>query len=390
MIKEILFIVNYNLYESKRYFTEKLIEALKRRGILCHTLDLQWDTPKEWQAKLGSGRKPDLICSFNRAVYENSGEFFWDRYKVPFLSILVDPALYDINLINSAYSIISCVDRLDCAYIRDRGFNRVFFWPHAVEAELSPGNKERLYDVVALGSSYDPDGLRHSWQQKYPDSFTDIIEGAAQIALADRSIPFWEATDLALKNVKEGIESIDLIKLYTLVDNYIRGMDRVELIRSIKDARVHIFGGTCWREETPIYGWTHYFGNNPNVTIHPSIPFQETLEVLKQSKICLNSMPFFKDGTHERIFTGLACGCLPITTDNMWVSENFIDGKELILYKPLQWSDVNEKVNYYLANPQEREAIAAAGRRKVIANHTWDNRVEELLASVTPIIKDLL
>ena len=386
MIQEIWIIVNYNLYESKRYFCTKFAEALERQGVKARILDVESAKPQEWIKKFGKGHGPDLWCSFNRSIPNNEGKFFWDIHQIPFFSILVDPALYDLNLLQSPYSIISCVDRLDCKFLEQHQFDRGFFWPHAVEKELSASNQtQRPYDVVFFGSSCDPEGLRSAWQAKYPKEIAQLIDEAAEITLSKRQIPFWEAVE-TVTSQKDVSDSIDKGQLNYYVDNYTRGIDRLELIRAIKDASVHVFGGTCWRDERPIKSWLQCLAELPNVTVHPAIPFQESLAILKQSKICLNSMPFFKDGTHERIFTGLACGCLPITNDNLWVAENFIDGEELLLYGSKQWDTINAKVNYYLAHEEERERLATRGRVKVMRDHTWDRRVEQLLTVLPPLL----
>jgi spore maturation protein CgeB len=36
-------------------------------------------------------------------------------------------------------------------------------------------------------------------------------------------------------------------------------------------------------------------------------------------------------------------------------------------------------IEYYLAHGEERERIAEAGRQEVLAHHTWDHRIAEML-----------
>ena len=388
MIQEVWILVKYNLYESKRYFCKKLAEAFKRKGVQARVLDFEKDNPKEWFKERNNRHLPDYCCSFNRSIPNEKGQFFWDLHRIPYHSILVDPAYADVNLIQSPYSIISCVDRMECSFLHEAGFQDAFFSPHAVERELSAKpDQERPFDVVFFGSSCDPDGLRAAWQAKYPQAFGKIIDDASEMTLSQRNVPFWKAVKMSILANGFTEDHFDINKLYYFVDNYTRGVDRLQLIRSIKEARVHVFGATCWRDEMPIRGWMQCLGSQANVTIHPAIPFQESLEILKQSKICLNSMPFFKDGTHERIFTGLACGALPITNDNRWVSENFIDGEELVLFRSSQWDEANDKVNHLLSNAPLREKIVAQGRAKVMRNHTWDQRVEQLLTAIPPLLE---
>lgn len=367
---QIWIIFNYNLYESKRHFALHLGEAMRRAGIEVRMIDWMKE-PNPTPAK----SPPDLCCSFNRVIPDKEGKFFWDGKRLPFLSILVDPALYDLNLTKSPFSYLSCVDRADLEFLDRVPFKRAFFWPHAVERELTAApEQERPYDVTFLGSSYDPEGLRTAWQEKYPTEMQRKIEEAIEITLTEPLTPFWEA----VRRVR--VDAQDFLKICTLVDNYVRGVDRLELIRAvakIPSIKVHVFGGSCWREETPIMGWSHYLGGN--VLVHPAISYPEALEVMKQSKICLNSSPFFKKGSHERILAGLACGSFVVTTESEWVREQFLDGEELLLYRPKQWEAIQDKVAYFLGNETARKEAAAKGRLKVMQHHTWDNRVEELI-----------
>lgn len=391
MLREVWIVANYNLYESKRYFCAKLVEAFQRRGVIARVIDVEKDNPYEWMVKNPQMQPPDFWCSFNRTEADKNGQYYWDRKKVPFLSFLIDPAIYDMGLTRSPYSILSCVDRKDCALLQESNFHRVLFLPHAVERDLAPPQQaSRPYDVVFLGSCYDPEGLRAYWQEKYPKEQVEVFDEAAEWTLADRTMPFWKAVPLTLQ--LKGIELAPKLqeRLIRAVDNYVRGVDREQLIRSIKGVHVHLFGATCWREEKPIRGWMQSLGDLPNVTIHPAIPFRECLAVLKQSKICLNSMPFFKDGSHERILTGLACGSLPITTDSVWVTGNFCEGEELVTYSPKKWDEINDKVHAYLSNEKQRQEVVSRGREKVMREHTWDNRVEQLIKEVPPFLEKMV
>jgi spore maturation protein CgeB len=383
MLKKMCIIVNWNLYESKRYFTEKFTEALHRKGIKTLVIDVQEQSLGKDNVKKIHSFAPDLTCSFNSLEPLEGRTFLWDLMKIPHLSILVDPALYSVQLISSPYSIISCVDRQDCDALRSNNFQNTFFLPHAVEKELAASEKaNRIYDVVFLGTCIDYKNMKKNWKQRYPEAINKALDKAVNCVLADNHtsltealVSTWEKNDLNTVNT-------DFLSLFHYIDYYSRGKDRVELIRGIKDAHVHVFGDL---DPNGIHGWTTYLASMPNVTVHPPVTFEEGLSILKQSKITLNSMPFFKSGSHERIFTGLACGAVPITTDNLYVRENFNDFEDLILYKPKQVNLINAQVNNLLANEGKRQEIASNGRAKVMKFHTWDNRVDEL-NSVLPLI----
>lgn len=385
---KITILTNYNLYESKRYFAQKFAEALKRHGIEVAILDNS--ELLEDQEKSRYLIETDLTCSFNSILPLKNGEFFWSLTHIPHWAILVDPSFYYSYLFKEQYVFVSCVDKFDCEYARSYNFKKVFFWPHAVEKDLTFDESiVRPYDVVFIGSCYDHEELRRRWQQELPPVLSQVIDDAVDIVLSDNKTSLIPAITLALSNKKIKVTQGDFEVLVYYVDNYMRGKDRYELIRSIKEAHVHVFGDTCWRREQPVYGWERNLEGMSNVSVHPAVSFEASLQILKQSKICLNSMPFFKNGTHERIFTGLACGSLPITTDNIWVSENFEDKKELILYQSKHWDKVNDKVNDLLADENKRREIVNRGRLKVMREHTWDVRVDQMLKELPLVLKHI-
>lgn len=381
MFKRIVLLVNYNMYDSKRYFTQKLAEAFERKDIKTKIIDLK---EKTFEANIGKEIQqfaPDFTCSFNSFELPVEGRFPWDVLKIPHLAMLVDPALYSASMISSPYVMISCVDQFDCNGLIASQFERVFFLPHGVERELNyEKSADRSFDVVLLGSCYDYEGLRKYWTNLYPPEICRILDDAIDIVLSDRMIPLAEALVNAWNKSSLPVDTgLDFKMLFYYLDRYTRGKDRVELIRSIKNRQVYVFGDIETEHPACQKGWMHYLGSQANVTIHPGVSYSNGLAILKKSRICLNSMPFFKNGSHERVFTSLACGAVPLTTKNLYWPKFFQEGKEVLFYKSGDWSGVENKIEALLSNEAERKEVAAAGRETVMAHHTWDHRVEELL-----------
>lgn len=390
-LRKICLLTNFNGYESKRYFTAKLAEAMQRHGIETKIIDAQ-------QVVLGpqtiqSIRKfsPDFTCSFNSFDPMDEKHYLWDYLKIPHLSFLVDPSFYSAKLIDSPYSILSCVDRSDCEVVAGNEFERVFFWPHAVERELAADeNEKRIYDVVLLGSCYDYESLRMSWRQRNPVALNKVLDDAIDIVFSNEQASLGQALATAWQASQLDPQGVDFSALYYYLDNYTRGKDRMELVRSIKNAKVHVFGELAIDNAVGVLSWQQYLASQSNVTVHPPTLFGEGLEVLKRSKIVLNSMPFFRDGTHERIFTGLACGCLPITSESKYLREQFTEGKDLLFYSAKKRDAVNGMIDDLLSHETKRRDMAAKGREIVMKRHTWDQRVEELMKILPPMLKAII
>jgi hypothetical protein len=109
-------------------------------------------------------------------------------------------------------------------------------------------------------------------------------------------------------------------------------------------------------------------------------PPAEVGEVYSRSRIVFNTS--IAGDVTMRIFEGAAAGAL-VLTDAVanGLAELFTVGQEIVVFD--DDADLPAQVDYFLAHPQEREAIAAAGQRRVLAEHTYAHRVDRLLETVT-------
>ena len=92
----------------------------------------------------------------------------------------------------------------------------------------------------------------------------------------------------------------------------------------------------------------------------------------------------------RRIFEGMACGRM-VLTDRLNPSTHIVDlfvyGEYVVFYDDAK--DAIDKINYYTNHPDEREAIAANGLRKVMEGHTVSHRVDQLEELIRRIRNDL-
>lgn len=368
---------NKSRYNVLSHFTIKLGEALARVGVNCRLLKAEKHNPKPFLEALYND-PPDCTLSFNGLLPDEQGHFFCDFIKIPHVAYLIDSPTQFLVLASSPYTIITNPDRFSCEFFKGLKCENVLFMPHAIERELAPpiDNSSRQYGVTMLSSCIDYEAIASLWPSKYPKAVRDAIYEAIEIAWSDQKTSciqaFVQTMDrhMAESRITPGIfnypEIIDQIEIYA------KGKERVELIRAIKDARVHIFG-------SPLELWKKYLGKQPNVTFHESVNFELAMEVMRQSKIVLNSCVWLKDGTHERILAGLACGALVLTNENIYMREHFKDGQSIAFYQMGKWDKVNQQINEYLAHPEKIKKVANNGRDIVMLHHTWDERAKTLL-----------
>jgi len=389
---KICFLVNTNQYESKRHFTRYLREALERQEIETEVIDVLEKSIDYQTLKQIEDFAPDLTASFNFINPISEHNYLWDYLKLPHLMMLVDPAIYYIDLIRSPWAILSTVDAFDAHAIYSQNFKNVFLLHHAVEREVAFAEEspEKIYDVVFIGSCYDYETLRSDWREKCDKKVSEALDAACEMVLGDNRTTIAQA----LVNVwnQFGLEissQTDFLSYFYFIDYYTRGKDRIDLIRAIDDrVKVHIFGELSTNFHA-VKDWFSYLSMKPNIVIHPPLNFPDSLQVLKKSKIVLNSMPFFKYGSHERLFTGFGSGALVVTQDNLFVRDCFVDGEDMVFYQSGQWDEIKGKVNDYLQDEEKRRSVVAKGRAKVQKFHTWDERAKTLKDMLPKALKQV-
>jgi spore maturation protein CgeB len=112
--------------------------------------------------------------------------------------------------------------------------------------------------------------------------------------------------------------------------------------------------------------------------------FHKMLRVFNSSKICLNlsnpwhvgTMPQIKGRHFEIPQTGGFQLCTP--ADDL---ENYFEpDKEIVIVNSIE--DMVEKIHYYLEHNDERQAIAQAGNDRMLKDHQWEHRFEQIFKEV--------
>jgi len=86
------------------------------------------------------------------------------------------------------------------------------------------------------------------------------------------------------------------------------------------------------------------------------------------------------DFANPRTFEIAACGGFQLVDYRSELSELFEIGKEIICYKGID--ELRSLIRYYLKNPDERIEIAAKGQLRAKRDHTFENRMREMLSII--------
>jgi hypothetical protein len=113
----------------------------------------------------------------------------------------------------------------------------------------------------------------------------------------------------------------------------------------------------------------------------PKLALEDERRIYASSKISINIHEAYQQqfggDCNERTFKVPACGGFEITDSVACIKKYFKEGEEIIIAKNTK--DWFEKIEYYIKNPKKREKIIEAGRKRVLKDHTYHNRVNQLL-----------
>jgi spore maturation protein CgeB len=84
-----------------------------------------------------------------------------------------------------------------------------------------------------------------------------------------------------------------------------------------------------------------------------------------------------KDETTTRTYEIPACGGFMLHERTPEALELFEEGKEIACFDSPE--ELAEKIDYYLAHPEERKAIAAAGHRRCVPAYSYTERVRRII-----------
>ncbi len=118
------------------------------------------------------------------------------------------------------------------------------------------------------------------------------------------------------------------------------------------------------------------------------IETEEIVKIFNAAKININlhsstyhkGINPFGDFVNPRTFEILSCGGFQLVDRRSVLGELFDLNKEIAVFEDLD--DLRNKVAYYLDNPGEREKIVERGRQRLLKEHTYKNRMQEMLEHI--------
>jgi len=353
-----------------------LMEALQRKGFEIRILEID---PEEYQPPWYClmdicEYQPDLIVQANfpssllfprelalhlaipRVVwYVDSPRNFWQQQPSFFFTTHDHVFVWD-----EAY--------LD--FLRSLGAERVEVLPYAadIQAPLEPEDRFRS-PLSFVGQVVDQSEVRKRLSPPEREFLDRLIELRLQDTAAD--VP-----DLLARIRREQRQILSSFSTQIHLPSFLyaaaNARHRIRVLESVVQYGLKLYGPESWLtvmdEDSPLRGC--FCGPVDHRTEFPAVIRSSTINLNIHSLHALGSM-------NMRDFdVPLQDGFL--LTD--WVSgadRFFVPDVEMVFWKGCD--DLKRKIEWYLAHPDERAAIIAHGKARVLKDHTYDARAGDLL-----------
>lgn len=380
----------------------------------------------------------DFVLLFNNvgsALADDQNRNFWEHMNVPCINYLFDHPLYYYQQMEDMpkNAVVTCVDRNHVTYIRrhHKKLKRVFFFPLGAEylsQERPVPWEERPIDVLYVGSlkntqdmpdtlmsrMIEDDLLAHTsltyeaavercleasldilkehgmditvikdvlelelLAVEYEDQIRELLDKSRQTQIPlehshpDEEKEHWQRGSDTEKDAGERLLN-SLLQEYRYIDMNVNAYFRKAMIVTLVNAGidVQVYGN----------GWDiPELEGQPHFHFCGLISQTECIRKMQESKIVLNSMPWFKDGAHDRIFNAMLCHAVCVTDDSRYLRERFTDHKELVWYPLEEIESLPRIVRELLDDPKKAGEIAENGYQSAVLSHNWENRAMELL-----------
>ncbi|MBF0136564.1 MAG: glycosyltransferase [Magnetococcales bacterium] len=120
----------------------------------------------------------------------------------------------------------------------------------------------------------------------------------------------------------------------------------------------------------------------PNVHYRGALPLRTSGKVFAASRINLSLTRIYAlDGLSDRLFNVLAARGFLLANRQTTLSEIFQEGIDLETYATVE--ELLDKIRFYENHPLAREKIARHGQENVARNHTFTNRIREMLTLIS-------
>lgn len=379
------------LISSQYFLMGEIVTACRRLGVEHHFLNLEDNeiASVDFVERLLTAVvdfKPDFVLTINHLGVDREGVLvdLLERLELPLASWFVDNPLLILYLYSRLVSPITVIftwDADNLPSLRELGFSNVFYLPLGTDAQRFtprpdlPQNALLRSRVGFVGNSMHSK-VAHRLKRARPDrelllsyrrvaaDFRESEEPSVR-ALLEQKHPellphFYELDTPERRMAYEAMITWEATRQY-----------RKRCIEGIMPFEPLIVGDPGWKItfKNTAYKWRWFHELNYYEELPAFYPLCEI------NFNCTSKQ--MKGAVNQRLFDVPAAGSFLLTDWRQQMERLFEPDKEVVCFKEPE--AVPELTSYYLQHPAERERIALAARKRILAEHTYEHRLQTLI-----------
>ena len=366
------------------YFADQFCAACEKNGWDYTVAEMGKPLTVQRFAEWVTSGVPCQVVMFNNVGLwlKMGGKNFWEQHHVPVANILVDHRRAFFRYLDEPIRDLTfyCIDRNHARYIqRFYPLANAAFLPHGGnrEGEMLPW-EERNIDVLYLSSCQERQQFYHI--DRLPDKGQSFYGLIIPALMEQDTVTCEAAIHSYLAQTGQADASLEKHlneEFAFFCENHVRRQFKKTLIKALSDAHLHTeIYGEHWDDDGECYA--------EQICLHGRIPARDCNAVMTHAKIALNALPWFKDGSHERVYNAMLSGAVCVTDDSEYFRETLKDGENVVFYNRKHPEEAAEKIRDLLANPDRARQIAENGRLFAEAHCTWEARLRQIVAEASP------
>lgn len=379
-MERILIIYGKSQYDSTRIFLREMQGEWERLGAIVDVLDSYAEEDYLKKRKTLQNKSFDVIVTMNGMLLEKDsllGSLLL-KDSVLYVTMLMDHPLIHHERLATSYSncLVFSPDRNHVKYLEKYypNIQKVGFLAHGgCGAKCVIPYEKRSISVSFMGSYSNPQEILNE-MERYPNQMKLLLKNCADYLMYHTE----ETIEDAIKKFFSAFgmeiplsEFPAIVSEFRIVDRYIRSYYRDQVIRILVENGIPVdVYGDGWENMQLAEG--HF------LQIHGRVNYQKSLELVADSKISLNVMPWFKDGSHDRVFSAMLCGSVCLTDPSRYLEEVCHDRENILFYNLGKLETLPQMVTSIIEDLALGKKIAMEGKKIAEQRHTWKERGKEV------------
>lgn len=401
--KFLIFTTRQMCYHSAGFFAAQMASELENMGYECELCQLPEEgiasaqgqatyasdcegaaIQKDIQQKLEGyiGKEYTAVIDFNsklpRLVLDD-GSCYLNHIDAPFYNYILDNPLYHHSTLEcplSRYHVL-LVDQNHCDYVR-RYYSHIKS-VHMLPLGASIAVSERAFQnkeacVLFMGTYRNPSVYLEQIKKTGGQAALDM-QHMIEVMQADSACTMENALKKILADSERVVTDHEfalMMNYYYPVEMYLRNAYREQLITALLKGGIPIKIVGDW--------WQNYrYADSSGLQLEKPVRFDKSFEKIAANAVLVDSSPFFKNGVHDRVFSGMANHTAVLTDSNPYLEEKFAKKNLIKTYSLDSMQELCSVAEELLINGAKRKSMVDKAFEEYEKAYRWHNVAERFV-----------